>query len=257
MSGKQPHVYTVSLSKPKSNKMWHLVAGGVAGGVSRTLTSPLERLKILRQCSTSEYKSLNMLESLIRFYRFEGLRGFFKGNGSNVLKVVPFTAIEFFTFAKAKDRLPEDPSKLSLLICGSVAGTCATVITYPIDLVKTALSIKLDSGRTSIKSELQRIYIHHGLSGCYKGVGMSLVGIAPFIGFKMATFDILKRRYNHQSTIANLALGGISGSAAMFITYPTDLIRRKIQLLAYDLPPAPYTNVVECCLLYTSDAADE
>ena len=43
----------------------------------------------------------------------------------------------------------------------------------------------------------------------------------------------------------NLTLGALAGTIACLLTYPTDLIRRKIQLIAFE--PCPYTGIVDCC----------
>ena len=60
-------------------------------------------------------------------------------------------------------------------------------------------------------------------------------GITPYIGIKMASFDILKTFLSvdnkHPNVqFMNLMLGGLSGTIAVTITYPTDLIRRLLQL---------------------------
>lgn len=80
-----------------------MLTGGIAGGVSRTLTNPLERLKILRQCGTPEYANMSTWQAMLKFGKSEGLKGFFKGNGSNVIKIVPFSAIEFWTYEQCKE----------------------------------------------------------------------------------------------------------------------------------------------------------
>ena len=41
----------------------HLFTGGVAGAISRTATSPLERLRILQQTTVKEYRGLGTIGS--------------------------------------------------------------------------------------------------------------------------------------------------------------------------------------------------
>lgn len=73
------------------------IAGGVAGAVSRTVVSPLERLKILFQIQTvgrEEYK-LSIGKALGKMWREEGWRGFMAGNGTNCIRIVPYSAVQF------------------------------------------------------------------------------------------------------------------------------------------------------------------
>lgn len=52
----------------------------------------------------------------------------------------------------------------------------------------------------------------------------------------MSTFDILKAHYlkdpkDKNFGKKNLVLGGAAGAVATALTYPTDLLRRKMQLI--------------------------
>ncbi|RYR52757.1 hypothetical protein Ahy_A06g027643 isoform B [Arachis hypogaea] len=79
-----------------------LVAGGVAGGVSRTAVAPLERLKILLQVQNPHNIKYNgTVQGLKYIWRTEGFRGLFKGNGTNCARIVPNSAVKFFSYEQA------------------------------------------------------------------------------------------------------------------------------------------------------------
>ena len=75
-------------------------AGGVAGAVSRTVVSPLERLKILYQIQSAgrEEYTQSVRKSLARIWREEGWRGFMRGNGTNCIRIVPYSAVQFGSY---------------------------------------------------------------------------------------------------------------------------------------------------------------
>lgn len=50
-STSQPNFYENAKETLTSDTMKHLVAGGIAGAISRTVVSPMERMKILFQAS--------------------------------------------------------------------------------------------------------------------------------------------------------------------------------------------------------------
>lgn len=93
----------------------HLIAGGVAGAVSRTCTAPLDRLKIFLQVSRSFYSTVGPQTFLCQVYASRtngyrvitslqfllkegGWRALWRGNGVNVMKIVPETAIKFAVY---------------------------------------------------------------------------------------------------------------------------------------------------------------
>ena len=76
------------------------LAGGVAGAVSRTVVSPLERLKILLQVQAggrSEYK-MSIWKALQKIWREEGMKGMLAGNGTNCIRIVPYSAVQFGSY---------------------------------------------------------------------------------------------------------------------------------------------------------------
>jgi len=72
-----------------------LISGALAGGFSRTLTAPLDRVKILHQASTDSW---TIRETSKYIYKKGNVLAFFKGNGANCLKIIPETSIKFFIF---------------------------------------------------------------------------------------------------------------------------------------------------------------
>jgi hypothetical protein len=76
------------------------IAGGTAGAVSRTVVSPLERLKILLQVQNvgrEEYK-MSIGKALGKMWREEGWRGMMAGNGANCMRIVPYSAVQFGSY---------------------------------------------------------------------------------------------------------------------------------------------------------------
>lgn len=72
----------------------------MAGAVSRTVVSPLERLKILFQVQSAgrdAYK-LSVGQALGKMWREEGWRGFMRGNGTNCIRIVPYSAVQFGSY---------------------------------------------------------------------------------------------------------------------------------------------------------------
>ncbi|KAG9036306.1 hypothetical protein FS837_001704, partial [Tulasnella sp. UAMH 9824] len=107
----------------------YFIAGGIAGAASRTVVSPLERLKIIQYVlpySTSSYPwhRLNGLlshssrqvqpkrsgagayngvyRSLVRMWQEEGFRGFMRGNGANCIRIIPYSAVQFTAYEQLK-----------------------------------------------------------------------------------------------------------------------------------------------------------
>jgi len=92
-----PTSFRNAISKPV---VASFMAGGVAGAVSRTVVSPLERLKILQQIQAgarNQYQ-LSIWKALGKMWKEEGWRGFMAGNGTNCVRIVPYSAVQFGSY---------------------------------------------------------------------------------------------------------------------------------------------------------------
>ena len=136
--------------KKQTTSYGHLFTGGIAGAVSRTATSPLERLRILQQTASKDYIGKGSIWSFKHMYKTEGMKGFFKGNGATIAKIAPFSAFEFYFYALFKEKLYPNIEKKNLsnmqkLTAGGLTGACAQFLVYPMDLVKTYLTVNIES----------------------------------------------------------------------------------------------------------------
>jgi len=212
-------------------------------------------------------------------YHEEGIRSFWKGNGTNVARIAPFSAIQFVSFDIYRHaiigELPPgtQPGFLKTLSAGAATGMTASTMCYPLDLVRSVLSVQGAHARyRGIIHAMKEIVKADGLLGLYRGLPATLMGIAPYVAINMSTFDLLKRRILLPSkdphgalpqttvskiaaqlhpTIVHLSLGACAGFVSAAITYPTDLVRRRMQLQgsagsggSHDLPV--YRNTWHC-----------
>ncbi|KAL8441837.1 hypothetical protein Emag_006863 [Eimeria magna] len=173
--------------------------------------------------STSYIKGSSSKNSLL----FCGWQGFFRGNLTNCLKVVPETAIKFYTYdlckhalarRKQQQLLQQQPQQLQQqqllaqhqlllqqephlqlrerFVCGAAAGLCAQLLIYPMELVKTRLAAYSPGCMYSgVLQCFRAIYQEGGVRRLYRGLAPSLLGVIPYAGIDLAVFESLKEAY--------------------------------------------------------------
>jgi solute carrier family 25 (mitochondrial phosphate transporter), member 23/24/25/41 len=129
----------------------YFIAGGLAGMVSRTATAPLDRLKVylIAQTGTKEAavaaaKEGAPLQAVKHLWKAGGIRSLFAGNGLNVVKVMPESAIKFGAYEASKRALArleghDDPKHLhpaSQFMAGGIGGVVSQCVVYPLDTLK-------------------------------------------------------------------------------------------------------------------------
>eukprot|EP01126_Amoeba_proteus_P065048 TRINITY_DN9184_c0_g1_i1.p1 TRINITY_DN9184_c0_g1~~TRINITY_DN9184_c0_g1_i1.p1 ORF type:complete len:370 (+),score=59.92 TRINITY_DN9184_c0_g1_i1:122-1231(+) len=119
----------------------YLLAGGIAGSVSRTITAPLDRIKTLVQAK-SDLITGGFIKGIQNIYKDGGARSFWRGNGINVLKIIPESSLMFTFFEIMKACVCEDshqPSFYERFLSAGTAGLLTGTIVYPLETTKTRL----------------------------------------------------------------------------------------------------------------------
>ncbi|OAY85499.1 putative mitochondrial adenine nucleotide transporter BTL3, partial [Ananas comosus] len=182
----------------------------------------------------------------------EGIKGFWKGNLINLVRMIPFKSINFICYDLYLDRLHRIPGKREItnhdrLIGGGLSGVIATLVCLPLDTIRTRLVApggKVLGGVTGCFTHMVR---NEGFLSLYKGLTPALISIGPASAVFYAVYDILKtshlssRRSRSRSSsqsgeeaeldpVRTLLYGAFAGACAETVTYPLEVIRRQLQL---------------------------
>lgn len=172
-----------------------------------------------------------------------------RGNGVNCLRIFPYSAVQFASYSVYKELLmPIGQTELDTqqrLIAGAMAGITSVVMTYPLDIIRTRLSIQsasLSSEHANKNKKLPGIWktmkqiyiIEGGLKALYRGIWPTIIGVAPYVGLNFAVYEYMRKlvsQENGQPTaFGKLISGAVSGAVAQTITYPADVLRRRFQV---------------------------
>ncbi|KAL6039117.1 hypothetical protein STEG23_035077 [Scotinomys teguina] len=237
----------------KTGQWWRqLLAGGVAGAVSRTSTAPLDRLKVMMQVHGS--KSMNIFGGFRQMVKEGGIRSLWRGNGTNVIKIAPETAVKFWAYEQYKKLLTEEGQKLGTFerfVSGSMAGATAQTFIYPMEVLKTRLAVAKTGQYSGIYGCAKKILKQEGFGAFYKGYVPNLLGIIPYAGIDLAVYELLKSYWldNFAKDTVNpgvvvlLSCGALSSTCGQLASYPLALVRTRMQAQAM-VEGAPQLNMV-------------
>mmetsp|Transcript_17202 Transcript_17202/g.47720 ORF Transcript_17202/g.47720 Transcript_17202/m.47720 type:complete len:338 (+) Transcript_17202:113-1126(+) len=254
-----------------------LLAGGLAGGISRTAVAPLERLKILMQVQGNDRVYRNTWQGLLHMARTEGVKGMMKGNGANCLRIVPNSAVKFLTYEHFSREIMDYRAKfdgrgemtpLMRLAAGAGAGIIAMSATYPLDMVRGRLTVQEGKGGQykGIWHAASVIMREEGFRALYKGWLPSVIGVVPYVGLNFAVYETLKamvleyyglKDERELSVWSRLACGAAAGTTGQTVAYPFDVARRRLQVSGWSGAAAlhatangstavAYTGMMDC-----------
>lgn len=170
-----------------------------------------------------------------------GSRSMWRGNGINVLKIAPETALKFAAYEQMKRLIRGNDSTRQMTIverfyAGAAAGGISQTIIYPMEVLKTRLALRKTGQYAGIADAATKIYKHEGARSFYRGYVPNILGILPYAGIDLAVYETLKRRYiashdnNEQpSFLVLLACGSTSSALGQLCSYPLALVRTRLQ----------------------------
>jgi len=218
---------TIALVVASDEDFWFdFFAGGFAGALAKTVSAPIERVKLLIQTQDKipaivsgelpRYKGI--FDCFYRVYTEQGLASFWRGNLPNVLRYFPVAAFNFAFNDMIQSWFPRysPHTQFALFLCvnlisGGLAGAGSLTIVYPLDYARTRLAADVggDKDSPSIRHASQRsgeapkssrefagladciskTIAKNGFCALYQGYVVSVIGIIAYRAPYFGLFD--------------------------------------------------------------------
>jgi len=138
-----------------------LAAGGISGGVSKTIVAPIERVKLILQTQAANLDQIpvnerytGILNCFSRCAREQGPLSLWRGNLANVVRYFPTQALNFAFKDKYKKLFVRHNPKTDFwkffvgnLASGGAAGATSLLFVYPLDFARTRLAADVGGGK--------------------------------------------------------------------------------------------------------------
>jgi len=219
------------------------LAGGLAGALAKTCTAPLDRLKIIMQTSGASQQSAaakaavsgGLVPAFMAIGKSEGLAGYWRGNTPQVARVLPYSATMLFAYdfykKKYADKKTGELSVPGRLLAGASAACTATIVTYPLDIIRLRLSV--DPTTTNMVAVFKNIMREEGVMAFAKGLPATCLSIAPYSALNFCAFDLFKQTIPEEirNEPQGIAMASLMATAvATGSCYPLDTVRRQMQM---------------------------
>jgi len=191
----------------------------------------------------------------------EGVKAFWKGNGTNVIRYFPTQALNFSLkdyfkrmFARDKDRDGYFTWFLGNLASGGAAGSVSLLFVYSLDYARTRLTNDLKNAKKGGQKQFnglidvyKKTLASDGIAGLYRGFVISCVGIVIYRGLYFGVYDSIKpivpKEYRG-NLMVNFLLGwGVTVGAGL-ASYPIDTIRRRMMMTSGE--GEKYAGSIDC-----------
>jgi len=241
--------------KAKPNPLINLAAGGISGAVSKTITAPLEKVKLAIQNQDSNPRILSgemkrytgMGDCFMRHVSELGASSLWRGNVANCIRYVPTAACNLMFKDTIKGLFPK-PNKdkefgkfaAVQIASGSAAGGLTNTIVYPLIYVRTVLGADIGKVKkyNGMGDCLAKTVKEGGFFSLYNGIGPSTVGIVVYRGAQFGLQDTIKAFNPYQKDVSMIGIvskfivAQIAVSVSGIAAYPFDTMQRRLQIEA-------------------------
>jgi len=230
-------------------------AGGVSGAVSKTLTAPIERVKLVIQTQDANpriksgevprYTGIGNCFS--RILKEQGMAAFWRGNGVNIIRYFPTQAFNLAFKDTIKAMFPKYNKNTEFwkffgtqLASGGLAGAASLTIVYPLDYARTRLASDVGTGKRQFNGLMDCLMktakSDQGFFSLYNGFGPSVAGIIAYRGSQFGLNDTLlafnpyAKDVSVIGIVSKFVVAQISVTASGLCAYPFDTVRRRLQM---------------------------
>jgi len=256
--------------KKNSNPLINLAAGGISGAVSKTITAPLEKVKLAIQNQDSNPRILSgemkrytgMGDCFARHISELGASSLWRGNVANCVRYVPTAACNLMFKDTIKGAFPKYNKNtefgkfaMAQVGAGAAAGGLTNTLVYPLIYVRTVLGADLGAVKkySGMGDCLKKTVSEGGFFSLYNGIGPSSVGIVVYRGAQFGLQDTIKSFNPYQKEVSAIGIfskfcvAQLAVSVSGIVAYPFDTMQRRLQIEA-SKPKSEqiYTGMADC-----------
>lgn len=178
----EPSKYVCDLMFDSTNIFVKIASGAFSGAVATALTNPAEVLKVRLQMNANCSKGI--IKEVQQMVGQHGMSSLWKGIGPAMARASTLTASQLATYDESKQALlkwtPLEEGFHLHLISSAIAGTVGTLVTAPIDIVKTRLMLQKDgNGYKSGFHCAYQVARTEGFLALYKGGFATFARLGP------------------------------------------------------------------------------
>jgi len=219
----QPSILTAETPKWVS-----LTAGGLARLAAVTLVSPLELVRTKMQSQKMPWSDVH--KCLTELVRAQGIRALWNGYTATLLRDVPFSALYWPLYEQSKAIMNLYTSNRDSFLVnfgsGAVAGSFASTVTLPFDVIKTIKQIEMGEKdimavkpgtsrsysvpRNKMSSSLsgrsrgnitiaKELISEQGVRGLFAGLIPRLLKVAPACAIMISSYEFCKGFFRQQN----------------------------------------------------------
>lgn len=171
-----------------------MAAGALAGTIQSVVTTPMELLKIEgQQASARGDTSYTFNRALKLRFQSEGIRGFYRGWVSTVIRDCPWSVMYFPAYAAMRDTalFGSGENFTGNLLAGMIAGAAASGLCTPLDVIKTRLQNRTAAqGKISYGSCAQSIWQKEGGAAFFKGAVPRMICVSVLMGVAQGFYEM-------------------------------------------------------------------
>ncbi|OHS96175.1 Mitochondrial substrate carrier family protein B [Tritrichomonas foetus] len=232
----------------KLTRQDNFICGTLSGFLARTLTSPLDVIKLLIQVGT---KGESISSCCREIYKRDGIRGFWNGNAISVINQGFYSGIKFFIVKEIHDYTGKsvDATSLESAITGGVAGVISQIAVFPLDLIRTRIIVQ-PSQYKGFFHACNKIARDEGITSLWSGLLPTIVGSIPYESSQYLVYGQLRQFAVNKSSqpltpLQNVTFGTIAGIASATITYPFENVR-KMMMITDENGNKLHTSMIGC-----------
>jgi solute carrier family 25 (mitochondrial phosphate transporter), member 23/24/25/41 len=184
-----PVPYSDAQRKQGASPWGHLLAGAMAGAVSRTATAPLETMRLMAMTGTlqASHSSGGVVAAAGALVRRHGWRALYRGNLTNVARSAPQKALDFFAFDIFKNALAPSRAAMGATAAASTAAAA-----------RSGAPRMRGGARGGHQQQLPALPAPEGAAPAQLGTGATLVA------------------------------AGLAGAASNVVLYPLEVVRTRL-----------------------------